>query len=366
MARASGISRSYQGSKVRQVRGFDGCGFQGSGQGSRFKRLPYVAAMCCAVTDLCQSTGICHSGAMSRRAILDLASRHSGVRGGESLPRICATIMTISVACITTCARPGPRSDRRGLLRLAARAGMGVGAIQLIRVRIEPHQRERHGHQAAPAPAQEAARSALRRFPRTQGPYPADGSQRSERAERQRRRAKRYPVQLRRPERHRDRRPVDNQPDGRVRVDLPAAVGPRDLHLALRSGRPLLAVLGGRHQPELPPRHSGGRFARAGSTSRRFFRRAIPGRWPHIHFEVYPSLSAATSVANKSATSQIALPKAACDQVYATSGYEASVTNLSRVTLSSDMVFSDGASLELATITGSVSSGLTATLSVAV
>ena len=46
------------------------------------------------------------------------------------------------------------------------------------------------------------------------------------------------------------------------------------------------------------------------------------GRWPHIHFEVYPSLSAATSVANKIATSQIALPKATCDAVYATPGYE--------------------------------------------
>ena len=33
------------------------------------------------------------------------------------------------------------------------------------------------------------------------------------------------------------------------------------------------------------------------------------GRWPHIHFEVYPSLDTATTVDNKIATSQIALPK---------------------------------------------------------
>jgi protocatechuate 3,4-dioxygenase beta subunit len=90
------------------------------------------------------------------------------------------------------------------------------------------------------------------------------------------------------------------------------------------------------------------------------------GRWPHIHFEVYPSLAAATNVANKIATSQIALPKATCDLVYATSGYATSVTNLSQVSLSSDMVFSDGSALELATITGSVASGLTAALTVAV
>jgi protocatechuate 3,4-dioxygenase beta subunit len=90
------------------------------------------------------------------------------------------------------------------------------------------------------------------------------------------------------------------------------------------------------------------------------------GRWPHIHFEVYQSLSAATAVRNKIATSQIALPKTASDLVYATSGYTASITNLSRISLASDMVFSDGASLELATVTGDVSNGMTAALTVAV
>jgi hypothetical protein len=81
---------------------------------------------------------------------------------------------------------------------------------------------------------------------------------------------------------------------------------------------------------------------------------------------VFPSLTAATNVANKVATSQLALPKATCDLVYATSGYQSSITNLSQVSLASDMVFSDGSSLELATITGSVASGLAATLTVAV
>jgi protocatechuate 3,4-dioxygenase beta subunit len=90
------------------------------------------------------------------------------------------------------------------------------------------------------------------------------------------------------------------------------------------------------------------------------------GRWPHIHFEVYRSLTTATAVSNKIATSQIALPKSACDTVYAASGYSASVTNLSRISLASDMVFSDGASLELATMSGDVTSALTAALTVAV
>jgi len=90
------------------------------------------------------------------------------------------------------------------------------------------------------------------------------------------------------------------------------------------------------------------------------------GRWPHIHFEVYKSLSDATKVSNKIATSQIALPKATCDLVYATTGYEASVRNLSNISLASDNVFSDGASLELATCSGDTTSGYTAALTVGV
>jgi protocatechuate 3,4-dioxygenase beta subunit len=90
------------------------------------------------------------------------------------------------------------------------------------------------------------------------------------------------------------------------------------------------------------------------------------GRWPHIHFEVYPGLTAATNVANKVATSQIALPKSACDLVYATAGYEQSVSNLAGVSLATDNVFSDGSALELASVQGSVGSGLTATLTVAI
>ena len=90
------------------------------------------------------------------------------------------------------------------------------------------------------------------------------------------------------------------------------------------------------------------------------------GRWPHIHFEVYPNLSAATSVRNKTATSQIALPKAANDVVYATAGYEQSVRNAAQITLASDGIFRDGSALELATTSGDAVSGLTATLTVAV
>jgi protocatechuate 3,4-dioxygenase beta subunit len=89
---------------------------------------------------------------------------------------------------------------------------------------------------------------------------------------------------------------------------------------------------------------------------------AYSGRWPHIHFEVYPSLAEATRAGTKTATSQLALPKDACDLVYASDGYEQSVTNLARTSLDSDMVFSDGYSTQLATVSGDVDGGMGATL----
>lgn len=81
------------------------------------------------------------------------------------------------------------------------------------------------------------------------------------------------------------------------------------------------------------------------------------GRWPHIHFEVYPSLAKATNSQNKIATSQIALPEDACTQVFATEGYEQSKKNVSVVTLDSDNVFGDGYDLQIPELTGDTRSG---------
>jgi protocatechuate 3,4-dioxygenase beta subunit len=93
---------------------------------------------------------------------------------------------------------------------------------------------------------------------------------------------------------------------------------------------------------------------------------AYSGRWPHIHFEVYPSLAKAGTASGKLRTSQLALPEDACKLVYATDGYGQSVRNLAQTSLARDMVFSDGYSLQLATVTGSVERGMTATLNVPV
>jgi hypothetical protein len=85
-----------------------------------------------------------------------------------------------------------------------------------------------------------------------------------------------------------------------------------------------------------------------------------------MHFEVYESLDAATSASTKLRTSQLALPQDVCETVYATEGYEQSVRNMSQTSLDSDMVFSDGVSQQMASMTGDVASGFVAGLRVSV
>ncbi|MEO8572064.1 MAG: hypothetical protein ABI553_10250 [Chloroflexota bacterium] len=65
-------------------------------------------------------------------------------------------------------------------------------------------------------------------------------------------------------------------------------------------------------------------------TFKSIFPACYQGRWRHIHLEVYPDLEAATDEANKIATSQVALPKDACELVDATAGYESSVRTRAR------------------------------------
>ncbi len=91
------------------------------------------------------------------------------------------------------------------------------------------------------------------------------------------------------------------------------------------------------------------------------------GRWPHIHFEVYPDEAGITDSTKAIATSQVAIPKEYCDTVYKEKGYEASVTNLAQLTLETDNVFGDdGGAKQLATVTGDVSRGYAVSLNVGV
>jgi protocatechuate 3,4-dioxygenase beta subunit len=244
--------------------------------------------------------------------------------------------------------------DRRMLLGIAARLGVSLAALPLL------------GCESDSSPSDTPEPGSCSRIPQeTAGPFPGDGSNGPN---------------------------VLNQ-SGAVRSDIRSSFGgvtgvadgvPLTIVLNIVSAT-TCAALAGRAvylwQCDRPGRYS---LYSAGVTNQNYLRGVqaadgdgrvtftsifpgcYAGRWPHVHFEVFPNLTDAASGANRNATSQIALPKAACDQVYATAGYESSVTNLSQVSLATDMVFSDGSALELATMSGSVASGLTATLTVAV
>ena len=260
----------------------------------------------------------------------------------------------------------GAAMNRRQLLRWAARVGASVGAMNLIGCgagATAPTSNSSTGTTTPPGPATGGACTTIPS--ETAGPYPGDGS---------------------------------NGPNvlslsGVVRSDIRSSFAglsgtadgvPLTIELTIVSAS-TCAPLAGRAvylwHCDRPGRYS---LYSSGVTNRNYLRGTqesdangkviftsiypgcYAGRWPHIHFEVYPGLAAATSVGNKIATSQIALPKSANDQVYASTGYASSATNAAQVTLASDNVFSDGSALELATVTGSVAAGLTATLTVAV
>ncbi|MGW0331630.1 intradiol ring-cleavage dioxygenase [Streptomyces sp. NPDC003011] len=96
------------------------------------------------------------------------------------------------------------------------------------------------------------------------------------------------------------------------------------------------------------------------------FPACYPGRWPHVHFEVYGSLADATAATSLTNTSQLALPKDVCESVYATDGYSRSATTLGQLALETDGIFGDGHARQLAAVTGDVTQGYTAALTVPV
>lgn len=83
------------------------------------------------------------------------------------------------------------------------------------------------------------------------------------------------------------------------------------------------------------------------------------GRWPHIHFEVYPSLEAATTLRNALLTSQFALPEDICRELYANAaGYEQSIAAFERISLASDNVFRDNSADQIAMMTPEITGGI--------
>ncbi|HEX8029657.1 MAG TPA: intradiol ring-cleavage dioxygenase [Vicinamibacterales bacterium] len=266
----------------------------------------------------------------------------------------------------------GAAIDRRGVLRLGARFGAAFGALQLVGCSDSPTSPTAvtttpttSTTTTTTTTAPPSTATCARVPEETAGPYPGDGSN----------------------------GPTVLTASGVVRRDITTSFAglsgtaqgvPLTIDLTIvsastcaplagraiyiwhcdREGRYSLYTAGATNQNYLRGIQETDANGRVSFTS--IYPACYAGRWPHIHFEVYPSLASATDQRNKVATSQIALPKATNDLVYAVAGYEQSVRNAAQVSLTSDMVFSDGASLELATISGSVGSGLTSTLSVAV
>ena len=253
----------------------------------------------------------------------------------------------------------GAVMSRRHWLRLAAGLGLTLGALPLLACAED-------AKSAAATAAQKGGKKTHARIPEeTEGPFPGDGSN--------------GPDVLRQSGavRHDIRSSfagldgvADGAPLALAMTIVSAKTGaPLANHAVYvwhcdRVGRYSLYSPGARDQNYLRGVQAAGADGIVRFTS--VFPGCYAGRWPHIHFEVYPSLAAAKDVANKLATSQIALPKAACDQVYAHSSYADSAANFSGMTLADDGVFSDGAALELATVSGVPANGMRAMLTVAV
>ena len=91
------------------------------------------------------------------------------------------------------------------------------------------------------------------------------------------------------------------------------------------------------------------------------------GRYPHVHFEVYPSLGQAVNGSNDVKTTQLTFTSSVFAAIYASGGYAGSAANLAKISLATDNVFDRGdTSLEIANTSGSVAGGYTASLQVAI
>lgn len=72
-----------------------------------------------------------------------------------------------------------------------------------------------------------------------------------------------------------------------------------------------------------------------------------PGRWPHLHFEVFASANQAVSGDAALLTGQFALPEAECRAVYADPRYGQSLATLGSLSLTGDGIFRRSSAEEL-------------------
>lgn len=91
------------------------------------------------------------------------------------------------------------------------------------------------------------------------------------------------------------------------------------------------------------------------------------GRLTHIHFEIYPTISQAVDDNYVVKTSQLAFPTSVCNEVYVLPSYSTSKANFAKISASTDNVFSDGTTYQIATVkSGNTTSGYVANLRIAI
>lgn len=101
------------------------------------------------------------------------------------------------------------------------------------------------------------------------------------------------------------------------------------------------------------------------------FPATYPGRYPHMHFEIFPSLAAAGNGRNALLTSQLVMPAALSTEIYASAeGYESSRTAFRDLGFDRDFVFGDNDRSQLASMTprfsGSIREGLRASSTIGI
>jgi len=83
-----------------------------------------------------------------------------------------------------------------------------------------------------------------------------------------------------------------------------------------------------------------------------------PGRWPHLHIEIFTSKETAFNGNASLLTSQLAFNKNDCNTVYASHpAYATSPANLTKLSLTGDMIFANNTAEQLAAQTLTVVSG---------
>ena len=91
------------------------------------------------------------------------------------------------------------------------------------------------------------------------------------------------------------------------------------------------------------------------------------GRMPHMHLEIYRSLSAARSAGSKLKTTQLAFPTETLRSIYNNAaGYSQSVAHLNSISFATDNVFSDGTSLEMVNFSGDATNGYSASIAISI